>query len=98
MRATAHDGDVLRSTDISQTFRNIVRIVVAATRNQNANRRVPRVIRITISGDILAPATRCVDERDCFTRATPNCDGAELDVRDLRRQMTLAPDAYEFVD
>src|ERR1041385_8012271 len=61
MRATANDGDVLRPTDIGQSFRDISWIVVAAAGNQNANRRVPRLVRITIGGHVLSSPARRID-------------------------------------
>src|ERR1051326_2243621 len=61
MGATTNDSDVLRPTHIGQSFRHIVSVVVTATGNQYANRRVPRFIRITIGGDVLSSPARRVN-------------------------------------
>ena len=46
---------------VRQSARDIVWIVVTATRNQDANRRIPGVVRVTVRSDILPTLAGRID-------------------------------------
>src|SRR4051794_26123940 len=80
MTLTTNDCDVLSASDVRESSRDGNGIIMTAAGNEHTNRRVPRVIRIAIRGDILTTAARRINESDSSSCSSPNGDTPELDV------------------
>src|SRR5687767_8426868 len=98
MSTTAHNRDVRWSTNVGQTTRHINWIEVSSTRNKHSNRRAPRIVGITIRGDVEPTRTCTVDQRNRLRRLSPNRDAAKFYMRDLHRNPRFPADANRFLE
>ena len=96
MRRMADDQHVRRAADVGERLLDARRVVVPLVGHEDGDRRAPGVVGIRVGGHVDAAARAASISAIAVGRLAPHADGAELDVRNLDRDVRALADRDRF--